>query len=498
MTNHHCTIFFLPGLGFGSASAVPLAAALGDRFRVVGIDLPGHGPAPDAVNGSVAALADAALKTIEAEADGGPWLLAAHSMGGKVAALVAARVLSGHETVFGLAGAVFLAPSPPTPEPMDDDKRALMLSGVENGPLSEVDAREFVAQNVATSLVAAAEQDAVAQVRQMSPLAWQRWLSEGSRENVSAAVGVIDLPVVVMAGEDDDDLGASVQPRLLGAVYPRARFVSLPATGHLLHYERAREVAAEIARFWESTASASPQVNSEWGRVIASNRTGVEARALLVRRAIADDVNYTPRALSPGQLATLRALADRLVPQSQSQSQSQLETQARRIDLAARIDADLASGRGDGWRPSELPDDASAYRLGLDAIASVWPDGVALQDALIRRIIGGGFITGAPWGGDLFRRWFEDVRNDLTRTWLAHPASLARIGYDGFATSGPGAEPAGYVSLGAGVRDPWEPADLGTLASDHANQADESDESDESDDPGTTTNTGQAGKQSAA
>ncbi|MBG6215052.1 pimeloyl-ACP methyl ester carboxylesterase [Cryobacterium sp. CAN_C3] len=488
MTNHDCTIFFLPGLGFGSASTAPLAEALGDRFRVVGIDLPGQGRTPDAVNGSVHALADAALKTIEAEADGGPCLLAAHSMGGKVAALVAARVLSGHEAVFGLAGAVLLAPSPPTPEPMDDDKRALMLSWAENGPLSEVDAREFVAQNVATSLVAALEQDAVDQVRQMSPLAWQRWLREGSRENISAAVGVIDLPVVVMGGEDDDDLGASVQPRLLGAVYPRARFVSLAATGHLLPYEQPHEVAAEIARFWESIVSASPPVAPEWGRLIASDRTGVEARALLARRAIADDVDYSPRALSPGQLATLRALADRLVPQSE----------ARRIDLAARIDADLASGRGDGWRPAELPDDAAAYRLGLDAIASVWADGVERQDALIQGIIAGEFIIDAPWAGDVFRRWFEDVRNDLTRTWLAHPASLARVGYDGFATSGPGAEPAGYVGLGAGVRDSWEPADLGALISDHANRPNENSENSDSGDPGTTNNAGQVGKENAA
>lgn len=461
MTDHACTVFFLPGLGFGSLSAAPLAAALSDRFRVVGINLPGRRPAPDAVDGSLSAMADAALKAIEAEADGGPWLLAAHSMGGKVAALVAARVLSGHATVFGLAGAALLAPSPPTPEPMDDTRRALMLSWAENGPLSEADAREFIAHNVATSLEAAAERDAVAQIRHTSPLAWQRWLSEGSREDVSANVGVLDLPVVVMAGENDDDLGASAQPRLLGAVYPRARFVSLAATGHLLPYERPDEVAAEIVRFWE-TASASPPVPPEWGRVIASHRTGVEARALLARRAIADDVNYTPRMLSPRQLATLRVLADRLVPQSG----------AGRIDLAARVDADLASGRGDGWRPAGLPDDASAYRLGLDAIASVWADGVALQDALIRRIIDGEQITGAMWSGDLLRRWFEDLRNDLTRTWVAHPASLARIGYDGFATSGPGAEHAGYVSLGAGVRDPWEPAELGALVPGHAHSAD--------------------------
>lgn len=461
MSSHDCTIFFLPGLGFDSAAAAPLGAALGDRFRVVGIDLPGHGDAPDAVDGSVHAQADAALARIEAESDGGPWLLVAHSMGGKVAALVAARVLSGHANVFGLAGAVLLAPSPPTPEPMDDDKRALMLSWAEHGALSEVDAREFVSQNVATPLVSAAEQDAVAQVRSTSPLSWQRWLREGSTEDVSAAVGLINLPVVVMAGENDDDLGASVQPRLLGAVYPRAHFVSLAATGHLLPYERPREVAVEVTRLWETTASASPMVARDWGRVIASDRTPIEARALLARRAIADDVDYTPRALSPAQLATLRSLADRLVPQTQPQTQTQ--TQDHRIDLAARVDTDLAVGRGDGWRPAELPDDASAYRLGLDAIASVWPDGVAEQDTLIRRIIGGEAPIGSPWGGELFRRWFEDVRTDLTRTWVTHPASFARIGYDGFATSGPGADPAGYVNLGAGVRDPWEPTELGSL-----------------------------------
>lgn len=453
MTGHDCTIFFLPGLGFGAATAAPLAAALGDRFRVIGIDLPGQGAAQDAANGSVHAMTDAAIAAIEADADGGPWLLAAHSMGGKVAALVAARALNGHANVFGLVGAVLLAPSPPTPEPMDDDQRALMLSWAEHGPLSEVDARTFVAQNVATPLAEASERDAVAQVRQTSPLSWRRWLDEGSREDVSGRVGVLDLPVVVMAGDEDGDLGASAQPSLLDAVYPRARFVALAATGHLLPYERVDEVAGEIVRLWESTTS--PRVDPEWGRVIASRRTGVEERALLARRAVADDPHYVPRALSAAQLETLRALADRLLPQSRP----------GRIDLAARIDADLTLGHGDGWRPSDLPDDASAYRIGLDAIASVWTDDIAEQDALIRSIIAGEPVTDGPWSGDQVRRWFDDVRTDLARTWVAHPASLARIGYDGFATSGPGAEPAGYVSLDAGVRDPWEPADLGVLAS---------------------------------
>lgn len=456
MTDHDGTVFFLPGLGFGAAAAAPLAAALGDRFRVIGIDLLGQGELPDLDHGPVTILADIALRTIETEADGGPWMLVAHSMGGKVAALVGARVLSGEARVFGFVGSVLLAPSPPTPEPMDDDKRALMLSWAEDGALSGADAREFLAQNVANPLSDAAENDAIAQVRAMSPRSWRWWLNEGSRADVSTEVGTLDMPVVVMAGDDDDNLGASAQPGLLGLVYPRAKFVSLADTGHLLPYERVPEVADQVRRFWDETAAVAPCLASEWSRLIASDRTEVEARSLLARRAFADDASYEPRALTAAQLSLLRQLANRLVPQPAD----------RRIDLAARVDADLAADRSDGWRPSELPDDASAYRSGLDQVAAHWPEDADQQDALVRRIIAGDWDEDGSWTGELMSRWFEDVRNDLTRTWVAHPSSLARIGYDGFATSGTVGDRVGYVHLGAGERDDWEPADLGQLVSD--------------------------------
>ncbi|WAB84667.1 alpha/beta fold hydrolase [Microcella daejeonensis] len=457
MTTSTCTVFVLPGLGFAADAAAPLAAALGERFRVVPVESPGHGDALDAADGSVGALVDAALATIEREADGGPWMLAAHSMGGKIAALVAAQVLSGEARVFGLTGLVLLAPSPPTPEPMSDEKRAEMLGWVEAGPLSPEHARAFVAANVAAPLDADAEQAAVAQVRRTSPVAWRRWLSEGSREDVAAAVGALDLPVVVLAGEEDADLGSAAQPGLLAAVYPRARFVALAGAGHLLPYERPAEVAEAIVELREEVVRASAPVAPEWARLIASERTPVEARGLLARRALADDPDYRPRALSAAQLDTLRALADRLVPQPAG----------GRIDLAARVDADLARGRGDGWRPAGLPADATAYAQGLDAIAAVWPAETAAQDALIQGVLDGEGLPGSPWSAALLAAWFDDARTDLVRAWLAHPASFTRVGYDGFATAAAdaprGAEPAGWATLTAGERDAWEPTELGSL-----------------------------------
>ena len=158
----------------------------------------------------------------------------------------------------------------------------------------------------------------------------------------------------------------------------------------------------------------------------------------------------------------LRTLADRLVPQPESP----------RIDLAARVDDDLAIGRSDGWRNTGQPADVSAYRLGLDELASLWPtDDRAEQDALIDGIISGELnefeaAGDSAWSGAMRQHWLDDVRTDLIRVWLSHPASMARVGYDGFATSGPATGPAGYVSVAAGERDPWEPAELGSVASD--------------------------------
>lgn len=451
MTEAQCTVFFLPGLGLDAAAALPVARELDERFRVVAVELPGQGGGADAPDGSVEAQVDAALAAIAAEADGGPWMLCAHSMGGKIAARIAARVRDGEPGVFGLAGMVLLAPSPPTPEPMPDEKRRQMLSWVDDGPISEEDAQTFVDDNVGAPLADAEQRAAVESVQAMSPVAWRRWLEQGSVEDLSDAVGTLDLPCTVLAGSDDDALGAEAQPDLLAAVYPRARHIALDGAGHLLSYERPADVARAIEAQWAEIAEHSPRVPSDWGLLIASRRTTPSARSALSRRALADDPQYRPRALEPRQLDLLRAVADRLVPQPAG----------GRIDLAARVDADLAAGGGDGWRPAGALSDAEAYRAGLDDLARAWLRATDQQDEVIRAVTQGEGVPGAAMDADALRRWFEDLRVDVVREWLCHPASLARTGYDGFATGAEDVAFAGYDALGADLRDDWEPADLG-------------------------------------
>ncbi|MFS0733130.1 alpha/beta hydrolase [Microbacterium sp. 1P10UB] len=451
MTAPACTVFFLPGLGLDAAAALPLIAELDARFRVIGIDLPGQGGSEDAPDGSVDAQVDAAVAVIERDADGGPWLLCAHSMGGKIAARIAQRVRDGEVAAFGLMGLVLLAPSPPRPEPLPDEKRVEMLSWVADGPISEDDARTFVQDNVGASLPEVWERDVVDTVRTMSPVAWRRWLEQGSKEDLAASIGVLDLPCVVLGGDADELLGASAQPTLLADVYPRARFVTLPGAGHLLSYERPEAVAAAISEIWEGIEEQRAPVPAEWGRLIASPRTTPRVRSTLARRALADAPDYEPRALTRTQLDLLRSIADRLVPQPDS----------GRVDIAARVDAELAAGGGDGWRPTDALSDDEAYRQGLDDLAASWDED---PDAALEAVLAGEGVAGGAGDGESLRRWFQDVRVDLTREWLIHPASLARIGYDGFATGAEDVAFAGYRTLKAGVRDDWEPSDLGRPA----------------------------------
>lgn len=439
-----CTVFFLPGLGLDAAAADAIIAAADPRLRIVGIDLLDRGRAASVDN-----LADTALERIAAEADGGPFLVCGHSLGGKVAARVMARVLAGTEQVFGLAGAVLLAPSPPTPEPMPDDKRAEMLATAQGAHLSREDAAAFVAANIAAPLSPELHEAAVDAVVRQPASAWRDWLTAGSLEDATGLVGVLDLPVVVLAGTEDDALGADAQPALVADVYPRARVERMPGGGHLLPYEAPERVAAVLAELWDAIRTTAPTVPAEWGRVLASTRVDVAVRRTLAHRAIADDPRRVPRALTDAQVGTLRELAARIVPQH-----------GAAVDLAARIDDMLADGGGDGWRPAGSPVDTVAYARGLDAIAEVWPSGAAEQRALITRLITDG-MRAAGLGADGIRSWFEDARNDMLRMWLSHPASLARIGFDAFAIGGTGPRPVGWSEISAGRREAWEPAELG-------------------------------------
>lgn len=185
----------------------------------------------------------------------------------------------------------------------------------------------------------------------------------------------------------------------------------------------------------------------DYNELIASPRVSPQTRSILLKRAEPDPPDYSPKALIPDQLHTLRAMTARIIPQ----------TSAIIIDLAARIDTNLATGKGDGWRYAVLPPDIQAYQTGLQQLddcarklKSIPFDRLApeAQDALLTAMADGRLQS--PHFD--MKLWFEDVRADATQVFVAHPQTLARMGYSGI-----GDNEHGFVQLGIGQRESWEP-----------------------------------------
>ena len=198
------------------------------------------------------------------------------------------------------------------------------------------------------------------------------------------------------------------------------------------------------------------EVDAGYLALIASSRVSARTRTALLDRGAPDDPAYRPAVLTQAEFVTLRAVLGRVLPQYGTP-----------IDLAARMDAALAAGTGDGWRYADLPTDAIAWRTGLAGLDALSGETVftaldaGSQDALLSRVAAGeaapGGGVGIGWTGQQMQRWFEDVRGEATKLYVAHPATLARIGYSGIGYGGDGDDKPGFSALEPGKREAWEP-----------------------------------------
>ncbi len=482
------TLFLLHFLGGSARAWTEVAQRLAPR-RCVALDLPGFGDAAGLGGRTVAEMADHVAAAVRAEAPR-RWALVGHSMGGKVAAVLARRAEDGEAGLEGLAAVVLLAASPAGPEPIEAGKRAQMLDWFRgDADRSLAEASGYVAQNVGAALPDAVEARTVEDVMRADPAAWRAWLEHGSREDWAARVGLLRTPALVVAGAEDDALGADAQRGLVTRAFARWRAATLAGAGHLLPVERPAEVAGLIAAFLDAPEAAPAVAGADagethrdtvaglsahpdgtgggaaWRALLGSDRVSARTRTVLLARARPDRAAAAGRVLSEPGMATLRLMLDRVVPQPGG----------TRIDLAARVDAVLAAGVGDGWRMAQLPPDAEACAAGLatlDAAAGAAGFaglGDAAQDALLARAAGGTLDAGAvaratdgTAGGPRLdaarmRLWFDDVRSMAVRAYVSHPATLARMGYSGIGYGGDGPRLEGFVRLGIGAREDWEP-----------------------------------------
>ena len=416
------------------------------------LDLPGFGDATDDERYDVAAMADAVMATVEslqprAHAGGAGWLLVGHSMGGKVAAVVARAAADGDPRVRDLAGLVLVSPSPPSPEPIGEDKRQQLLAdlGGPRGADAEEHARDFVTANVgAPPLAAATLERATVIVLSMNRAALRAWLTAGSNEDWAASVGRLPQPLLVMYGGAESPLGGDAQRAFLerhagdssaAGPVPAAELVELVGAGHLGPVERPGVIVDRIDRFAASLGLRA-QLSRETSQLVTSPLTSPATRAVLLERIVPAEVLRSQAAFGPEALATLRALVARVVPGAPAA-------------VASRVHRSIAEGPGDGFRPAVLNEDRVAWSEGLASLeAAAWKEHelgfVALegarQDALLEA------LASTPRG----KAWFDDARAEIVRMYVSDPRTLERIGFRGFA------DEQGFTQIRLGEREEFE------------------------------------------
>ncbi|GAB4041769.1 alpha/beta fold hydrolase [Spirosoma jeollabukense] len=232
------TLVFLHYFGGSALEWQTVMDQLSDTYRCLAVDLRGHGDSDAPATGySVETMADDVVDLLDM-LDVRDFVLVGHSLSSKVAFALASR------QPIGLQSLVLLSPSPPKPEPIPDADRKDMLethgqrSAAEKTfakitvrPLSEMVREQIIADNLRTS-----------------EAAWKAWLIFGSKEDISAQMSGINVPVSILVGTEDKALPPDVQPLLTLPYLKNATFETIDNAGHLLPWEAPDDVAAFIRK----------------------------------------------------------------------------------------------------------------------------------------------------------------------------------------------------------------------------------------------------------
>jgi pimeloyl-ACP methyl ester carboxylesterase len=439
-------------LGGSSRTFTEVAELLAPRgFQCVAIDLPGFGNSSQQQDFSIPAMVQALTDTISelrgqnSVGPDAPWLLVGHSMGGKLAMLLARAAEDHTPGLDNLRGLVLLSPSTPGPEPMSEHQRQANLRDL--GPatsdpeLRRQHATQFVDDNTGKNpLLDPIRARSIDDVLRMHPDALTAWMTTGSKLDCAEAIGILQTPALILAGTEEPQLNPDAQTKLTLPHLPHATLVPLTGGGHLSPLERPSEVADRIATFVADLhldlQPSTPPLTESFSTLLHSDRTSPQTRDVLLARL--NEIPTGAGVLDTEDIRILRSVAARIVPNAP-------------FDLASRINASLAQTPHDGWRFNALPDDASAWKLGLATLnaAAVREHSVpfialhpAQQDDILHRAQNGELsasllaslhLTHDTLTAAQMQLWFEDVRGELAKLYIADPRSMQRIGFTGFA-----------------------------------------------------------------
>lgn len=240
-------LIFMPFTGGSWREYSRTIPSLEEKHECIGLYLPGYGVARDVAGYTVQELAENVADTV-ASMGLERFVLVGHSYSGRVAAVVARFAADGDVRLKGLSGLVLIAPATFSPDPLPDDVRAQLLEMFESPPAIDDQgkqkdrqtAEQFILMNVAHTLPADVLATATEDVLLMNRAAWKSWYGDESKKDWSERIGVLQLPVLIVAGEKDPSVGPSVQekPLLIAHGWPYSFHSYGGLVDRLAHPER--------------------------------------------------------------------------------------------------------------------------------------------------------------------------------------------------------------------------------------------------------------------
>lgn len=233
-------IIFLHFWGGSSRTWEPVTHLLKADYHCIRIDLRGWGASDKPQTGyDISSMAEDVLLLIQ-ELQLDNYILAGHSMGGKIAQAIAAQKPEA------LKKLILVAPSPAVPTLLPDEMVKGMLQAYTN-----IDNIQFTIDHVfeAADLSPDLRRVVIEDMQQHNTASLTAWPGKAMNEDVSAGLSGIQIPTLVVAGGNDKvDPPARLAEEVVARI-ANARMVVIPDAGHLSMLQAPDKVAALIKEF---------------------------------------------------------------------------------------------------------------------------------------------------------------------------------------------------------------------------------------------------------
>jgi 3-oxoadipate enol-lactonase len=243
-------LVFLHGIGGDAACWQPQLNVFAEDYRVLAWNMPGYCGSEPLREMTFPGLAEALLRLLD-RLDIERAHLVGHSMGGMVAQELAAT-WPGR-----LRSLVLVATSAAFGRTDGERQREFLASRL--GPLERGQSMADLAPGIVAGLVGEAPDPAgveqairsMAEVPEATYRAALRCLLSFDRRG---ALGRIEVPTLVLAGERDQTAPAAIMEKMAGKI-PQARFLVLPRAGHLANLEQPLLFNQALGNFLAGLAS---------------------------------------------------------------------------------------------------------------------------------------------------------------------------------------------------------------------------------------------------